>query len=67
MSDDHQSEGFGELEAQSLFCPRCGQAQPVRLKLLLVLPGGEKYAYYCRRCGEELGTKLVEARGRSAE
>jgi len=50
-------DSFGDLEAQSLFCPHCQKAQPVRLKLLLVLPHGEKYAYYCRVCGAELGSK----------
>jgi hypothetical protein len=30
----------------------------VREKLLLVLPGGDKYAYFCRVCGAELGSKL---------
>jgi hypothetical protein len=49
---------FGGFEAQSLFCPQCNQAQPVREKLLLVLPGGDKYAYFCRVCGAELGSKL---------
>lgn len=49
---------FGRFNASSLYCPRCGKAQPVREKLLLVLPQGEKYAYYCSVCGEELGSKL---------
>lgn len=62
MDDQRGGAGFGGLEAQSLFCAKCGQAQPLRLKLLLVLPDGEKYAYYCRVCGAELGFKMVEAR-----
>ena len=45
------------LEATSLFCPRCGKAQPVRRRLLLVLPTGEKYSYLCAVCGEEVGSK----------
>lgn len=49
---------FGELEATSLFCPRCKQAQPVRRRLLLVLLSGEKYSYHCAVCGEEVGSKL---------
>ncbi len=53
---------FSGLEAQSLFCPKCGQAQPVREKLLLVLPTGDKYAYFCRVCGEELGSKMDQSR-----
>jgi len=51
-------DSFGKLNAQTLFCPKCNQAQPVREKLLLVLPSGDKYAYFCRVCGEELGSKL---------
>ncbi|MCF8043082.1 MAG: hypothetical protein K9K65_06790 [Desulfarculaceae bacterium] len=45
------------LEATSLFCPRCRKAQPVRRRLLLVLPTGEKYSYLCAVCGEEVGSK----------
>ncbi len=45
------------IQAQSLYCPACGQAQPVKAKLLLVLPTGEKIGYYCRVCGAELGSK----------
>lgn len=51
---------FGGLEASSLYCRRCGQAQPVRRKLLLVLPQGEKYAYYCAVCGDEVGFKMEQ-------
>jgi hypothetical protein len=51
---------FGGLEASSLFCRRCNKAQPVRRKLLLVLPQGEKYAYYCTVCGDEVGSKLEQ-------
>lgn len=58
---DTKQSSFSSLEAQSLYCPKCGQAQPVRAKLLLCLPQGDKYAYYCRVCGEELGSKMQEA------
>lgn len=57
---DQGRASFGGLEASSLYCPRCARAQPVRRKLLLVLPQGEKFAYYCRVCGEEVGTKLEQ-------
>jgi hypothetical protein len=56
-----QRESFGGIEAQSIYCPHCQKAQPVRAKLLLVLPGGEKYAYYCRVCGAEVGTKMEQS------
>lgn len=52
---------FGGLEASSLYCPRCRRAQPVRRKLLLVLPSGEKFTYYCQVCGEEVGSKMEQA------
>lgn len=50
-------DSFGELEASSLFCPRCKQATPVRKKLLLVLPSGNKYDYACGVCGTQVGAK----------
>jgi len=49
---------YKDLEATSLMCPRCGKAQPVRRRLLLVLPTGEKYSYHCAVCGEEVGSKM---------
>jgi len=51
------SDSFGELEAASLFCPRCKQANPVRKALLLVLPDGKKYDYACSVCGTQVGGK----------
>jgi hypothetical protein len=55
------SRQFEELEASSLFCGRCKQAVPVRKKLLLVLPDGEKYDYLCARCGSPVGSKTSRA------
>eukprot|EP01022_Parablepharisma_sp_SALTPOND_P002723 TRINITY_DN11111_c0_g1_i2.p1 TRINITY_DN11111_c0_g1~~TRINITY_DN11111_c0_g1_i2.p1 ORF type:complete len:809 (-),score=292.58 TRINITY_DN11111_c0_g1_i2:541-2967(-) len=52
------SGSYKDLEATRLMCPRCKQAQPVRRRLLLVLPTGEKYSYHCAVCGEEVGSKL---------
>jgi len=57
-----QEDSFAGLEAQSLYCPQCEKAQPVRLKLLLVLPSGDKYAYFCQVCGAEIGSKMEHAR-----
>lgn len=48
---------FEELEASSLFCAKCKQAVPVRKKLLLVLPEGEKFDYLCSQCGNPVGSK----------
>jgi hypothetical protein len=50
-------ESFKEFEATSLFCPRCQKATPVRKKLLLILPTGNKYDYTCSVCGAPVGGK----------
>ena len=49
---------FEQFEASSLFCPRCRQAVPVRKRLLLVLPDGDKYEYLCAYCSHSIGTKM---------
>lgn len=51
-------ESYGSLEASLLHCPQCRQAMPVRKRLLLVLPGGEKHEYVCQQCGTSCGTKV---------
>ncbi len=48
---------FEEFEATELYCPRCRRANPVRRRLLMVLPGGNKYDYLCSVCGDSVGTK----------
>lgn len=50
-------DAYGEFEASSLFCPRCRRAVPVRKKLLLVLPTGNRYDYVCEQCGTQVGGK----------
>ncbi len=50
---------FGDLVASELFCPRCRRSQPVRERLLLVLPSGDLYEYVCRQCGDSLGEKTT--------
>ncbi len=49
---------FERLQATELYCPKCGRAMPVRERLLLVLPEGDKYEYLCVRCGTSLGDKI---------
>jgi hypothetical protein len=49
---------FDEFEATELYCPKCGQAVPVRKSLLLVLPEGDKYEYRCQYCGSTVGDKM---------
>ncbi len=50
--------GYGQFEASALFCSRCRRAVPVRKRMLLVLPDGDKYEYLCAYCSNSLGTKM---------
>jgi len=50
---------FGAFTASELYCPKCRQSQPVREKLLLVLPSGELHEYLCSRCATSLGEREV--------
>ncbi len=52
-------EQFEEFQATVLFCARCRQAQPVRERLLLVLPDGELHEYLCTGCGASVGKRTV--------
>jgi hypothetical protein len=52
---------FEELQASVLFCGRCRAPQPVRERLLLVLPDGELHEYLCRQCGESVGKRKLSA------
>ena len=52
---------FEEFQASALFCARCQTAQPVRERLLLVLPDGELIEYLCTACGAPLGSRKPEA------
>lgn len=50
---------FGAFTASELYCPKCKRSQPVREKLLLVLPGGELHEYLCSECATSLGEREV--------
>lgn len=54
-----EQSSFEEFEAATLFCPKCKEAVPVRKRLLLVLPDGDKYDYICTYCGTSVGSKKV--------
>ncbi len=56
------AEQFGNFVASELYCPKCRTAQPVRERLLLVLPSGEIYEYLCARCATSLGKRTVTGR-----
>ena len=49
---------FDEFDATELYCPKCGRAMPVRKRLLLILPEGDKYEYLCAYCATSVGTKI---------
>jgi hypothetical protein len=38
-------------------------ATPVRKRLLLILPEGDKYEYLCTRCGYSVGDKIEKGEG----
>jgi hypothetical protein len=52
-------ESFQEFQASVLFCGRCRIAQPVRERLLLILPDGELHEYLCTACGSSVGSRKV--------
>jgi hypothetical protein len=56
--DEGSGAMFEEFDATQLYCPRCREAMPVKKRLLLVLPEGDKYEYLCARCFESVGTKM---------
>ena len=49
---------YKEFDATELYCPKCKQSAPVRKRLLLVLPEGDKYEYLCGFCSESVGHKI---------
>ena len=51
-------DAYKEFDAMELYCQRCKQAVPVRKRLLLVLPEGDKYEYLCALCSTTVGTKM---------
>jgi hypothetical protein len=52
---------FERMEATLLACPQCKRAVPVRKRLLLVLPEGEKYEYLCPDCSSTCGTTIEKS------
>jgi hypothetical protein len=49
---------FKRMEASLLACPKCKIAVPVRKRLLLILPEGNKYEYVCPQCSSTCGTTI---------
>ncbi len=58
IPQNEQSGTFKSFDATELYCVKCQQAVPVRKRLLLVLPEGEKFEYLCAYCAEPVGTKI---------
>lgn len=54
-----EKKQFSGFNATELYCPKCGRSMPVRERLLLVLPEGDKYEYLCAYCGTSVGDKIV--------
>ena len=52
-------EAYSDFKASELYCPKCKCAMPVRERLLLVLPSGEKYDYTCTGCNTSVGDKVT--------
>ena len=53
------TQQFGAFTASELYCPKCGSAQPVRERLLLILPSGELHEFTCSRCASSLGKRTI--------
>ena len=53
------SQQFGSFTASELYCPKCKRAQPVRERLLLVLPTGELHEFLCSQCATSLGKRTI--------
>jgi hypothetical protein len=56
-------QAYKDFDATELFCLHCERAVPVRKRLLLILPEGEKYDYNCVYCGASIGDKMVTGKG----
>jgi hypothetical protein len=54
---------YRDLEASELFCPKCRRPTPVRKRILLVLPDGDKFDYVCTVCGSIIGQKMEQKPG----
>ncbi|HDL07620.1 MAG TPA: cytoplasmic protein [Desulfobacteraceae bacterium] len=58
ISRPASAEMYKDFDATQLYCSRCKKAVPIRKRLLLILPEGEKYEYLCQHCSESVGSKI---------
>jgi hypothetical protein len=56
--ENRRPDMYREFDATELYCPKCKGPVPVRKRLLLVLPEGDKYEYLCGFCAESVGSKI---------
>ena len=54
---------YDQFEASELYCASCKRATPVRKRLLMVLPTGNRYDYLCSVCGNSVGDKTDNEAG----
>ena len=52
---------FDKFRASELYCPKCRKSQPVRERLLLILPHSELFEYRCTVCASSLAQREVTA------
>ncbi len=52
---------FENFTASTLYCEKCKATNPVRERLLLVLPEKEIFDYLCTECGSSVGSREVTA------
>ncbi|MFQ5669095.1 MAG: hypothetical protein ACE5HD_01090 [Acidobacteriota bacterium] len=57
-----EDASYASFQASEMYCPRCRASQPVRQKLLLILPAGNKYDYLCATCGTSVGSRMDDDR-----
>ena len=53
-------KGVSPLNRGMKTCPKCKRAVPVRKRLLLILPEGDKYEYLCPDCGSTCGSTIQQ-------
>ncbi len=51
---------YEDFQATYLYCDNCGGSMPVREKLLLVLPDGYLFEYFCCNCAKVVGDKKTK-------
>ncbi len=51
---------YDDLQATYLYCNNCSGSMPVKEKLLLILPDGYLFEYFCVNCGQVVGDKKTK-------